>query len=342
MSSNTLKRKNSDILGADEAKNASSSMAKANPSEGSSSSSRSSVGVKQQTLKSQRKEKVSKGSSHRSSPNGKMNRKKSLLSYLKEKNNESDTSSVDSEAASGSRRRSRSKEDSPKANSASSFPPFPPQPINQGSRRRSAAAQGKSKAPKKPKWVNNWSWEGEPFEGKIWLRNDELPLVRTCYTAIRHKEGDIVRVRDCVLLRSGTRKTDLPFVAKIASLWEDPETSDMRMSILWYYRPEHTDSGRRPEDLPDEIFASKHRDHLSVACIEDRCFVLTFNEYCRYRRFLRLFQEGVCPVTTPVPGPEEGYCRKDRQPPGCVVPELLFFCRRVYDYRQKRLLKNPY
>lgn len=41
---------------------------------------------------------------------------------------------------------------------------------------------------------------------------------------MRHKEGDIVRVRDCVLLRSGPKKTDLPFVAKIAALWEDPET----------------------------------------------------------------------------------------------------------------------
>ena len=57
---------------------------------------------------------------------------------------------------------------------------------------------------------------------------------------------------------------------------------DMMMSILWYYRPEHTESGRKPEeDLPDEIFASKHKDNMSVACIEDRCYVLTFNEYCR-------------------------------------------------------------
>ncbi|ROT66160.1 hypothetical protein C7M84_015842 [Penaeus vannamei] len=208
-----------------------------------------------------------------------------------ERNNESDTSSVDSEAAGGGRRRSKSKEESPKSNSASPFPSaFPPQPVNSGSRRRSATGHGKSKSTKKPRWVHNWSWEGEPFEGKIWLRNDELPLVRTCYSAMRHKEGDIVRVRDCVLLRSGPKKTDLPFVAKIAALWEDPETSDMMMSILWYYRPEHTESGRREEDLPDEIFASKHRDHLSVACIEDRCYVLTFNEYCRSRR--RIFSQG--------------------------------------------------
>lgn len=54
------------------------------------------------------------------------------------------------------------------------------------------------------------------------------------------------------------------------------------VSLLWYYRPEHTDHGRRPGDMEDEIFASKHKDINSVACIEDKCYVLTFNEYCRY------------------------------------------------------------
>ena len=54
------------------------------------------------------------------------------------------------------------------------------------------------------------------------------------------------------------------------------------MSLLWYYRPEHLDCGRRPFDTPDEIYASRHRDHTSVACIEDKCYVMTFNEYCRY------------------------------------------------------------
>ena len=41
-----------------------------------------------------------------------------------------------------------------------------------------------------------------------------------------------MRVRDCVLLRSGPRKTDLPYVAKIASLWEDPETCKYRYPTL--------------------------------------------------------------------------------------------------------------
>lgn len=57
---------------------------------------------------------------------------------------------------------------------------------------------------------------------------------------------------------------------------------EMMVSLVWYYRPEHTERGRQAEDAPDEVFASRHRDANSVACIEDKCYVLTFNEYCRY------------------------------------------------------------
>lgn len=57
---------------------------------------------------------------------------------------------------------------------------------------------------------------------------------------------------------------------------------EMMMSLLWYYRPEHTEQGRLPADQPDEVFASRHKDSNSVACIDDKCYVLTFHEYCRY------------------------------------------------------------
>lgn len=56
------------------------------------------------------------------------------------------------------------------------------------------------------------------------------------------------------------------------------------MSLFWYYRPEHTEQGRQDNDAGDEVFASRHKDHNSVACIEDKCFVLTYNEYCRLVR----------------------------------------------------------
>lgn len=115
-----------------------------------------------------------------------------------------------------------------------------------------------------------------------------------------HQTGDIIRPKDCVLLRAGNKRTELPYVAKIAYLWENPEDGEsdirykrnstitfplllgeMMTSLLWYYRPEHTEQGRQPIDSPEEVFASRHKDHNSVATIEDKCYVLTFNEYCR-------------------------------------------------------------
>jgi hypothetical protein len=49
-------------------------------------------------------------------------------------------------------------------------------------------------------------------------------VARMCYPAVRHADGDIIRVRDCVLVKSGMRKKDIPYVAKIDKFWEEPES----------------------------------------------------------------------------------------------------------------------
>ncbi|GAB6024336.1 hypothetical protein CHUAL_009505 [Chamberlinius hualienensis] len=191
------------------------------------------------------------------------------------------------------------------------------------------------------RYSNGWTWEGPAFQQDIYIRNDDPPVRRRCFPAMRHIEGDIIRVRDCVLLKSGPRKNDLPYVAKVAALWENPEDGEMMFSLLWYYRPEHTEFGRKPHHMEDEIFASKHRDVNSVACIEDKCYVLTMNEYCRYKRRGRMIEHGITACESVVAGVAGGYVRKDRQPPGRVSADMVFFCRKVYDFRQKRILKNP-
>lgn len=198
-----------------------------------------------------------------------------------------------------------------------------------------------NKRPPRRKFAHGWSWDGEPFQKVIVMNNEDTPRFRLCFPAMRHVEGDVIRVRDCVLLRSGPRKIDLPFVAKVAALWENADDGEMMMSLLWYYRPEHTDQGRKSHHMEDEIFASKHRDANSVACIEDKCYVLTFAEYCRYRAKAKMLEEGVRQPAPVVPDQEGGYPRQDRLPPGRMDPQMVFFCRRVYDFRQKRILKNP-
>ncbi len=115
----------------------------------------------------------------------------------------------------------------------------------------------------------------------------------------------------------------------------------MMMSLLWYYRPEHTDLEYYSNQMMGEIFASKHRDTNSVACIDDKCYVLTYNEFCRYKRLKLIKKSPVSLTSTIVPPMDEPYPRVDRLPPMRVFPELVFCCRKVYDYRQKRILKNP-
>lgn len=182
-----------------------------------------------------------------------------------------------------------------------------------------------------------------PEEKVVYLRDDEPPRRLICYPAIKHIEGDVIKVRDSVLLRSGARKTDIPYIAKVCAFWEDAETGSVMMSLFWYYRPEHTEEGRKPHHLPDEIFASRHRDVDSVECIDDKCYVLTFNEYCRYRKRCKMEQVNttwsLADVT--IPASNESYPRRNRIPDSDVNPELVFCCRQIYDAKTRRIVKNP-
>ncbi len=61
----------------------------------------------------------------------------------------------------------------------------------------------------------------------------------------------------------------------------------------------------------------------------------------RYRKFLRMIDQGVTPSATAsvVPEPVEGYDRATLLPTCRVAPDRVFLCRRVYESRQRRLLK---
>lgn len=64
--------------------------------------------------------------------------------------------------------------------------------------------------------------------------------------------------------------------------------------------------------------------------------------YFRYKKENKRIDEGIEEKTLPcIPNPEP-YPRSQRQPPTSrLSPEMVFFCRRVYDFRQKRIMKNP-
>lgn len=189
--------------------------------------------------------------------------------------------------------------------------------------------------------TNGWLPVGMPTEREVFIAGEDETALRQCYEGVE-RDGEVIRVRDTVLLRSGPRKKSLPYVAKISALWEDPKTGELMMSLFWYYRPEHTQGGRDPSThCENEIFASRHQDENSVACIEDRCYVLPLAQYCRFCALVKRRAEGAPPGSASmVP------CRPDFAPPShrCVPtdvdPELVYLCRHVYDFRYGRILKN--
>ncbi|XP_076016267.1 bromo adjacent homology domain-containing 1 protein [Genypterus blacodes] len=189
--------------------------------------------------------------------------------------------------------------------------------------------------------TNGWRPVGAPAERDVFIAGEDETALRQCYEGVE-RDGEVIRVRDTVLLRSGPRKKSLPYVAKISALWEDPKTGELMMSLFWYYRPEHTQGGRDPSaHCENEIFASRHQDENSVACIEDRCYVLPLAQYCRFCALVKRRSEGAQPGSTSVVP-----CRPDFAPPShrCVPtdvdPELVYLCRHVYDFRYGRVLKN--
>ncbi|XP_056151088.1 bromo adjacent homology domain-containing 1 protein-like [Lampris incognitus] len=189
--------------------------------------------------------------------------------------------------------------------------------------------------------TNGWRPVGVPTEREVFIAGEEETALRQCYEGVE-RDGEVIRVRDTVLLRSGPRKKSLPYVAKISALWEDPKTGELMMSLFWYYRPEHTQGGRDPSThCENEIFASRHQDENSVACIEDRCYVLPLAQYCRFCALAKRRAEGAPPGDASIVP-----CRPDFAPPShrCVPtdidPELVYLCRHVYDFRYGRILKN--
>lgn len=65
---------------------------------------------------------------------------------------------------------------------------------------------------------------------------------------------------------------------------------------------------------------------------------LSLSLFRRYRKTIKSIEEGVEMVPSIVPQLDE---QIDRDIPLNTSNELILFCRRVYDFRLKRLIKNP-
>lgn len=205
-----------------------------------------------------------------------------------------------------------------------------------------------------------WVWEGNSFDQHIFHQSDAPPVLCQCYRAIRHRrDGMVIRVKDSVLLCSGPSRSHPPHVAKIVALYHDKNTDTKMMSLLWYYRPEHT-SGASHNFVKNELYASRHRDTNPLDCIEDKAYVLPVSAYNRYMAKLKRQQTGYrkMPLSSIVPrsiqcglhgsnGSNDDFFMDKQLLSECdecfnnVSSQSVFFCRGLYDYKLKRVIKYP-
>ncbi|XP_065655057.1 uncharacterized protein LOC100203191 isoform X2 [Hydra vulgaris] len=205
-------------------------------------------------------------------------------------------------------------------------------------------AQNISKMKKKPKpnrsvkACNGWRFDGDCIEEIVKVHGEDI--TRKFYTGLYRKD-ETISVHDAVLLQSGARRYNLDYIARISAIWEDTSGSykdDMMISVFWYYKPEQI-TGKCAEISVGEmeVFASRHQDDNSVACIVDKCYVITFPQFNRYRAQHKLWKAKCKEKLSVVP---ENKKISRLIPSPDIDPSIVFFCRYAYDYRLGRILKN--
>uniref|UniRef100_A0A915BT73 BAH domain-containing protein n=2 Tax=Parascaris TaxID=6254 RepID=A0A915BT73_PARUN len=193
--------------------------------------------------------------------------------------------------------------------------------------------------------VSNWKPVCSGSRQHVYFNNDALPTKRVCYKAVRHvREPETLRVRDSVVVKAldGTCN-----YGKVTRIFLDDNTGNLMASVLWYYNAEQieTDPATVSPPIADkELFASRHIDVVPLDTIEEIIFVITFNEFARY------MAENKIDALPRAQRPREedevwsrgenGYPRRTLLPCEDTPVELVYFCRRLYDFKQKKITTN--
>jgi hypothetical protein len=207
-----------------------------------------------------------------------------------------------------------------------------------------------------------WEPVGVPTRKWVYVNNDAKPIRRDCYSEIRHKlETDtIIRTRDCIVVKSGETSQQLnengapskrSFIAKVAEFFVHPSTGTLWVSLAWYYWPEQAEVTSIEDKFtfqtahPKELLASRHIDCVSVDSIEDLAYVVTLNEYNRYvaENKSESLPTGFLSTNADESAQRASgaYFRRRLMPAEDTDDGLVFFCRRVYDFHGKKILRNP-
>lgn len=182
--------------------------------------------------------------------------------------------------------------------------------------------------------TNGWQWIGSYVECSSFYNMESKETTRLYFSAMS-RDGVVLRVGDSVALQSSPDIES--FVGKIISMWQD-NLGEMMVTMCWFYRPSDLDN-IKSEYGSQELYLSKHTDDNSVATIQDKVYVISYPEYCRYHSCLqqRKVQRAGRNVV-----PNVKLWRDDLLPISEVSLGAVYFCRAVYDFRLGRTLKQHF
>ncbi|CAG9538565.1 unnamed protein product [Cercopithifilaria johnstoni] len=206
---------------------------------------------------------------------------------------------------------------------------------------------------------SNWKLIGSPYESSVYIDyffHEKQSTRRICYPqAVHSKTGDLLRLRDSVLVNAIGGEPNFAFICR---LFNDQETGkkyfenfknqihrhELRTplaSVLWYYTPTQVRSSLVPPVFERELLASKHMDVIALDAVDEIIWVLTYNEY---GRFMAETRNDAYPLAQRVSEEdllwkkgEDDYPRRMYLPRDDTPVELVYFCRRIYDCKQQKV-----
>lgn len=209
----------------------------------------------------------------------------------------------------------------------------------------SNSMKGRGRKKLEQKVYSNWKPVTAGEKHYTYYSNDNAPVKRICYAAVQHvTEPETIRVYDAVIVNSedGSRN-----IGKVARIFLDDRTGLLMATVFWYYTSEQVEMDKKVVDPPiskKELLASRHIDVIPIDTIQEVVYVLTFNEFNRYvaeNKIDALPREQRPKLEDEVwPRAENSYYRRGLLPCEDSLPDLVFFCRRIYDFKQKRITTN--
>lgn len=206
----------------------------------------------------------------------------------------------------------------------------------------SASPRVKGKKKRRTKIVSNWKPIGSGSRHYVYMNNDSAPVKRICYKAVQHcREPEKIRVRDSVVVKSLDGTCNF---GKVTRIFLDEDTGALMASVFWYYNVDQIEMDHSliyPPIADRELFASRHLDVVPLDAVEESVFVITFNEFGRYMAENKI--DALPRAQRPReenelwPRGELGYPRRSALPCEDTPIELVYFCRRLYDFKQKKI-----